>query len=197
MTKIITALALALAPASHPLPVLTVPFSGPVQPQGPAFVPSAPFTPAGDVNAAIDKWLADTARWDDAVLLDRWLAWEREQWFAAEAANAARAAAYRPPPPATWVHGWITDAMLWELRQCESTNNYQVNTGNGFFGAVQWLRHTWDSAAAGAGRDDLVGVRPDLVAPADQDYVTKYWWSVSDYRGQWPVCGPRAVARAG
>lgn len=116
-----------------------------------------------------------------------------------------------PPPPTTrtvaralaapsgggWVHAWITDEILNELGMCESTNNYQVNTGNGFYGRVQWLTHTWNAAAARADRPDLIGVRPDLVAPADQDYVTKVWWSLSDYRGQWPVCGPRAVARAG
>lgn len=196
MTKIITVLALVLVPAVHPLPVLALPLSGPVQPQGPSFTPVAPFTPTGDVGAAIDVWMADVVRWDDAVLREQWFAWEREQWFAAEAANAAQNSA-RYVPSQSWVHAWITDAILGELRQCESTNNYEVNTGNGFFGAVQWLRGTWNSAAAGAGRDDLVGIRPDLVEPADQDAVTKYWWSVSDYRGQWPVCGPRAVARAG
>jgi hypothetical protein len=60
---------------------------------------------------------------------------------------------------------------LFELRSCESTNNYQSNTGNGFFGAYQFMISTWDRIAPMAGRPDLVGVRPDLASPADQDYM--------------------------
>jgi len=33
---------------------------------------------------------------------------------------------------------WPTDAMLARLRQCESTDRYAVNTGNGFYGAYQF-----------------------------------------------------------
>lgn len=159
-----------------------------------------------NLHHAIDAWFEVDAR------NQAWYAWELETWLAIEADNKLReqaepppptaapplrAAAFAPPPSSGWLHAWITDAILNELGMCESTNNYQVNTGNGFYGRVQWLKVTWNAAAARADRPDLVGIRPDLVAPADQDYVTKVWWSLSDYRGQWPVCGPRAVARAG
>lgn len=89
-----------------------------------------------------------------------------------------------------------TDAVLAALRNCESGGNYTANTGNGFFGAVQWLRSTWDAAAARAGRHDLVGVAPDAVAPSDQDEITRFWWNHSDPLHEWPTCGPRALRAA-
>lgn len=59
---------------------------------------------------------------------------------------------------------------LYKLRQCESGGNYQTNTGNGFYGAYQFLQSTWNRIAAKV-RPDLVGVRPDLASPQDQDYM--------------------------
>lgn len=207
MTALLTVIALALSPSS------VLPAAPPWEPR-PVAIPM-PLPPATRVlhaaegpnlHHAIDAWFEVDAR------NQAWYAWELETWLAIEADNKLReqaepppptaapplrAAAFAPPPSSGWLHAWITDAILNELGMCESTNNYQVNTGNGFYGRVQWLKVTWNAAAARADRPDLVGIRPDLVAPADQDYVTKVWWSLSDYRGQWPVCGPRAVARAG
>jgi uncharacterized protein YabE (DUF348 family) len=60
---------------------------------------------------------------------------------------------------------------LYKLRMCETHDNYQANTGNGYYGAYQFLISTWDRIAPRAGRSDLVGVRPDLAAPADQDLM--------------------------
>lgn len=58
---------------------------------------------------------------------------------------------------------------LLALRTCESHGNYSTNTGNGFYGAYQFMISTWDRTAAAIGRNDLVNVRPDLASPADQD----------------------------
>lgn len=85
----------------------------------------------------------------------------------------------------------ISDEGLYRLRMCESTDNYAVNTGNGFVGAYQFIQATWNAAAARLGRYDLVGVPVYLVSPADQDEVTAYWWTVSDPYQQWPVCSRR------
>jgi hypothetical protein len=46
-----------------------------------------------------------------------------------------------------------------------------VSSGGTYRGAYQFDRSTWDSAAALAGRSDLVGLDPATVAPADQDLV--------------------------
>ncbi len=58
---------------------------------------------------------------------------------------------------------------LLALRTCETHGNYAANTGNGFYGAYQFMIGTWDNIARKTGRIDLVGIRPDLAAPADQD----------------------------
>lgn len=38
---------------------------------------------------------------------------------------------------------------LLELRKCESGNNYKINTGNGYYGAYQFAKPTWDSLHTG------------------------------------------------
>ena len=58
---------------------------------------------------------------------------------------------------------------LYALRMCETHSNYQAATGNGYYGAYQFLPSTWNSIARRTGRADLVGVLPSQAAPADQD----------------------------
>lgn len=63
-------------------------------------------------------------------------------------------------------------SWLKTLRMCESGSSglYKANTGNGYYGAYQFLISTWDRIASKV-RPRLVGVRPDLASPADQDYM--------------------------
>jgi uncharacterized protein YabE (DUF348 family) len=58
---------------------------------------------------------------------------------------------------------------LYALRMCETHGNYATNTGNGFYGAYQFMPSTWNSIARKTGRGDLVGVLPSNASPADQD----------------------------
>jgi hypothetical protein len=44
---------------------------------------------------------------------------------------------------------------LLALRTCESGGNYQINTGNGFYGAYQFTIATWDHWQTGYARADL------------------------------------------
>lgn len=44
---------------------------------------------------------------------------------------------------------------LQTLRKCESGGNYQINTGNGFYGAYQFTIATWNHWATGYARADL------------------------------------------
>ena len=64
-------------------------------------------------------------------------------------------------------------ASKWQrIGHCESTNNYKAINPNGkYFGRWQFDQTTWNSNAAAAGRNDLVGVRPDNASPKDQDLV--------------------------
>lgn len=48
------------------------------------------------------------------------------------------------------------------LRNCESGGNYSINTGNGFYGAYQFMDSTWDHWNTGY-------ARADLAPPAVQD----------------------------
>ncbi len=59
---------------------------------------------------------------------------------------------------------------LYKLRMCEAGGNYQANTGNGFYGAYQFMQSTWNRIAQRV-RPDLVGVVPSQASPTDQDYM--------------------------
>jgi peptidoglycan hydrolase-like protein with peptidoglycan-binding domain len=53
-------------------------------------------------------------------------------------------------------------AQTWHrLRMCESSNNYKINTGNGYYGAYQFDLSTWRSVG-GSGY-------PNQASPAEQD----------------------------
>jgi len=79
------------------------------------------------------------------------------------------------------------------VRFCESSGNYAINTGNGFFGAYQFTLSTWDWVAEIIGRHDLVAVRPDLALPVDQDRLAQAlgFEIAGGGLGHWPVCGAR------
>lgn len=60
-------------------------------------------------------------------------------------------------------------AWLLALRTCETGGNYARNSGNGYYGAYQFLPNTWNSIASKTGRSELVGILPSNASPADQD----------------------------
>lgn len=60
-------------------------------------------------------------------------------------------------------------AWLLALRTCETGGNYTRNSGNGYYGAYQFLPSTWNNIALKSGRSDLVGILPSTASPADQD----------------------------
>jgi len=66
-----------------------------------------------------------------------------------------------------------------QLRECESGNNYQADTGNGFYGAYQFSQSTWTNLGYPG--------RPDLEPPAMQDAAAQKLQSQSGW-GQWPAC---------
>lgn len=69
---------------------------------------------------------------------------------------------------------------LARVRWCESRGNYRTNTGNGFYGAYQFLVSTWRS----------VGGRgyPHEAEPAEQDYRAVLLLKIAG-RSPWPICG--------
>ena len=78
-------------------------------------------------------------------------------------------------------------ADVWaKLRHCESGGRYDINTGNGFFGAYQFTAGTWH----GLGFPGL----PHQAAPEVQDEAARRLQARSGW-GQWPACSRRIGAR--
>lgn len=72
-----------------------------------------------------------------------------------------------------------TDAPWAALRKCESGGRYELNTGNGFYGAYQFSASTWQ-------RLGFSGY-PHDASPATQDTAAKRLQAKSGW-GQWPAC---------
>ena len=72
-----------------------------------------------------------------------------------------------------------TDAPWAALRKCESGGRYELNTGNGFYGAYQFSASTWQ-------RLGFSGY-PHEASPATQDMAAKRLQAKSGW-GQWPAC---------
>lgn len=104
----------------------------------------------------------------------------------AQAAQAQAAQAAQGVPLAVSVGVLATPAGsgtmaedLARLRQCESGDDYQANTGNGYYGAYQFALSTWQSL----GYSGL----PSAAPPAEQDQAAMALQAASGW-GQWPVC---------
>jgi murein DD-endopeptidase MepM/ murein hydrolase activator NlpD len=73
------------------------------------------------------------------------------------------------------------------VAQCESSGNWAINTGNGFYGGLQFTQSTWDAfkPAGAAHRADLASIQ-DQVAAAEATLAAQGI-------GAWPVCGAHIV----
>ncbi|HEX2902144.1 MAG TPA: transglycosylase family protein [Jatrophihabitans sp.] len=98
------------------------------------------------------------------------------------------------PPPAASSGGGNTGAtppastsgLNWDaVAQCESGGNWAINTGNGFYGGLQFDYGTWLSNGGGAyaPRADLA-TREQQIAIANKLYAARG-------ASPWPVCGQR------
>ena len=88
----------------------------------------------------------------------------------------APAQTYASAPPITS----YTSGSIWDrIAACESGGNWSINTGNGFYGGLQFTQATW----AGAG-GLAYAPRADLATPAQQIAIASKL-SLSN----WPVCG--------
>ncbi|MEU6416294.1 transglycosylase family protein [Streptomyces spiralis] len=75
-------------------------------------------------------------------------------------------------------------ASEWDaVAQCESGGNWSINTGNGFYGGLQFTNSTW--AAYGG---TAYASRADLATKAQQIAVAEKVLA-GQGKGAWPVCG--------
>lgn len=92
-----------------------------------------------------------------------------------------------PPTPAPRASGGPTPEQLAELRQCESGGNYQANTGNGYYGAYQFLPSTWRSM--NTGYDMPHTAPPEVQDDAAYRLIVRSGW------GQFPACARKMGMR--
>jgi uncharacterized protein YabE (DUF348 family) len=84
----------------------------------------------------------------------------------------------------------VTDGVQWDsLSRCEAGGNWATNTGNGFYGGVQFDQNTWERQGGlrYAPRADLA-TREEQIAIAEVTRARQGW-------GAWPVCSGRVGAR--
>lgn len=73
-----------------------------------------------------------------------------------------------------------------KVAACESSGNWAINTGNTFYGGLQFTLPSW--AAAGGTK---YASRPDLASKHDQIVTAEVLLNMQG-PGAWPVCGPKA-----
>jgi len=90
-----------------------------------------------------------------------------------------------PAPAPAPASNYAGGSSAWDrIAACESGGNWAANTGNGYYGGLQFTLSTW-SAYGGSGR-------PDQASRAAQIAVAERVRAASGGYGAWPVCGARA-----
>jgi hypothetical protein len=109
-----------------------------------------------------------------------WQAWHAEDPAAAEAFAAGL-----QPQPAPASEGTVWD----DLAECESGGNWAINTGNGYYGGLQFLGSTWNAYGGRefASRADQAS-REQQIVVAERILDDVGW-------GAWPSCSRRLGLR--
>jgi len=84
----------------------------------------------------------------------------------------------------------VTQGGTWDaLSRCEAGGNWAINTGNGFYGGVQFDQNTWErnGGLRYAQRADLAS-REEQIAIAEVTRARQGW-------GAWPTCSGRLGVR--
>ncbi|MBC2682021.1 DUF348 domain-containing protein [Corynebacterium sp. 4HC-13] len=77
----------------------------------------------------------------------------------------------------------VANGSVWDqLAQCESGGNWAINTGNGFYGGLQFTQQSWEGFGGTqyAPRADLA-TREQQIAVAEKIQASQGW-------GAWPAC---------
>ena len=82
------------------------------------------------------------------------------------------------------------DSVNWDaIAQCESSGNWAMNSGNGFYGGVQFMHQTWVNMG---GRDYAEypheATREQQIEVSER-LLAAYGW------GQWPACSRKLGLR--
>jgi uncharacterized protein YabE (DUF348 family) len=91
----------------------------------------------------------------------------------------------RPAPTPAPTSNYVGGSSAWDrIAACESGGNWAANTGNGYYGGLQFTIGTWQ-AYGGSGRPDQ-NSREAQIAVAERVRAAEGGY------GAWPVCGARA-----
>ena len=91
---------------------------------------------------------------------------------------AGTAALLGPASPAQ------ASSVNWDaVAKCESGGNWSINTGNGFYGGLQFTSRTWLAFGGGA-----YAPRADLAAKSQQIAIAEKVLA-GQGAGAWPICG--------
>ncbi|MFD0314053.1 LysM peptidoglycan-binding domain-containing protein [Streptomyces flavalbus] len=84
------------------------------------------------------------------------------------------------------------DGGVWDrIAQCESGGNWHINTGNGYYGGLQFSASTWRAYGGTAYAPTADGAtREQQIAVATKVQQAQGW-------GAWPTCSARAGAYGG
>jgi hypothetical protein len=105
--------------------------------------------------------------------------------------TAARPTATRNPSPPTGSAGPGPEAPShdWDaVAQCESGGDWSINTGNGYYGGLQFSQSTWEAYGGAA-----YAPRADLATRSQQIAVAEKVLS-GQGPGAWPTCGRSLTA---
>ena len=107
---------------------------------------------------------------------------------AAERAAARQAAQQQQQPTAapapSQAPSAASGAVNWDaIAQCESGGNWSINTGNGYYGGLQFTQQTWEAYGGLS-----YAPRADLASRAAQIAVAEKVYAAGGL-GAWPVCG--------
>jgi LysM repeat protein len=98
--------------------------------------------------------------------------------------TASSAPADPAPAPASAPAGGSADGVNWSaIAACESGGNWSADTGNGFYGGLQFSEGTWLGYGGGAYASSA-----NLASPAEQIAVAERVLAGQGI-GAWPVCG--------
>jgi hypothetical protein len=100
--------------------------------------------------------------------------------------SVGAAAASALAPTAAHAATSATDAQWDRVAQCESAGNWHINTGNGYYGGLQFSATTWSSfdGPGYASRADLA-TREEQIDIANRVLAAEGW-------NAWPVCSQDA-----
>jgi hypothetical protein len=97
-------------------------------------------------------------------------------------ANLVAVATPRPTPPPQRVVTYPGDTVWDRLAQCEASGNWAANTGNGYYGGLQFSHSTWLGYGGGTYADyPHQATREEQIATAERLRAARGYQP-------WPAC---------